>query len=124
MRSDFSYQIDEDSSQYPVLRLRGDLTARHAQEFREAATPLLVHGHVVLDFENLRFIDSSGLSALLLLRKREPEAVIYLAATSAPIRSLVEKMQLHHIFALPATVAEARIEMERCLATPQTVAAS
>lgn len=124
MRSDFSCQIDEDSPRGPVLRLRGDLTARHAPGFRDAAIPLLAHGHLVLDFENLRFVDSSGLSALLLLRKRQPDAVIYLAATSAPVRSLVEKMQLHHIFALPTTVAEAQAEIERSTPSPEAETAA
>ncbi len=55
---------------------------------------------VELNFENVEFIDSSGVGALLGVYKRLPEneASVRLKKVQAPVQSVIELLRLHRIF--------------------------
>ncbi|MGW2829351.1 STAS domain-containing protein [Streptomyces sp. NPDC001286] len=77
-----------------VVRVAGDLDYETHRELVDAVTPLLAPGDparhraagvVRLDFAGLHCVDSSGLSALLLLRRRADEAGVRLLLEARPV---------------------------------------
>lgn len=69
----FRMEVDEDGAGAPVLRLFGELDLVSAEAVQQALVAL-ARSKVVADLTNLEFIDSSGLAALLLARRRIQEA--------------------------------------------------
>ncbi|GHD85827.1 STAS domain-containing protein [Streptomyces naganishii] len=75
-----------------VVRVGGDLDYAGHDEFLHAVTTLLARRHAArhpvrelrLDFSGLRGVDSSGLSALLRIRRRTDEAGIALHLDERP----------------------------------------
>ncbi len=55
-----------------LLTLSGEFTADDTEQFRRATQERVSNGarHIVLDIENVDFIDSAGLEALLRLQER------------------------------------------------------
>lgn len=55
---------------------------------------------VELDFQNVEFIDSSGVGALLAVYKKMPEqdSSVRLSNVQAPVQSVIELLRLHRIF--------------------------
>jgi len=55
---------------------------------------------VELDFEEVGFIDSSGVGALLGVYKRLPnsDGQVRLTSVQAPVQSVIELLRLHRIF--------------------------
>lgn len=79
------------------------LDAGSAKEFKAAATPLLVSGaRLVFDLSGLRFVDSSGLGALLscLRQLNANGGDLKLCGASKPVRALFELVRMHRVFEL------------------------
>lgn len=85
-----------------VVELREDnLDASNVREFKEAVQAL-IHGRtrVVLDMSGVKFVDSSGLGALIsclrLLNSQKGD--FKLCSMSKTVRALFELMRMHRVF--------------------------
>lgn len=94
-----------------VLELREDnLDASNVRAFREAAQSLMhEHARVVLDMAGVKFIDSSGLGALIscLRQANSRRGDVRLCEMSRTVRALFELMRMHRVFSIHETRAEA-----------------
>jgi anti-sigma B factor antagonist len=94
-----------------VLELREDnLDAGNVRDFKEAAQALMQQRtRVVLDLSGVKFIDSSGLGALIscLRRLHELRGDFRLCEMSRTVRALFELMRMHRVFGIHTTRAEA-----------------
>jgi anti-sigma B factor antagonist len=94
-----------------IAKIPGEtLDAGSAKEFKAAAVPMLNAGaKVVFDLSGLRFIDSSGLGALLscLRQLNGVGGDLKLCGTSKPVRALFELVRMHRVFELCNTVDDA-----------------
>lgn len=85
-----------------VIELRVDnLDASNVREFKDAVQALIhEQNRVVLDMTAVKFVDSSGLGALIsclrLLNTRRGD--FKLCAMSKPVRALFELMGMHRVF--------------------------
>jgi anti-sigma B factor antagonist len=69
----FHYDIEEteDENQYltTVIRYHGRLISENTAEIRALVGPMIVRGgHIILDFTDLEYLDSSGLGAIVSLK--------------------------------------------------------
>jgi anti-sigma B factor antagonist len=86
------------------------LDAGSAKEFKAAAASMLTPGaKVIFDLSGLRFIDSSGLGALLscLRQLNGVGGDLKLCGTSKPVRALFELVRMHRVFELCNTSEDA-----------------
>jgi anti-sigma B factor antagonist len=87
-----------------VLELRQDsLDASNVREFREAVQPLIQgRNRVVIDLAGVKFVDSSGLGALIscLRRLNEQNGDLRLCNMSTTVQALFELMRMHHVFTI------------------------
>lgn len=87
-----------------VLRVNGltELNASNAAAFREQARAALlpVHTRLDLDFAQLRFLDSSGLGALVALHKSmvSRNGHVRIIAPQAHVLQVFELTRMHRIF--------------------------
>lgn len=87
-----------------------ELDASNTAEFKQRMAPVLAeHRFVVIDLEPVRFIDSSGLGAMLsCLRQLSPKGGdLKLCGLSKPVRAAFELVRLHRVLDIHATRAEA-----------------
>ncbi|WP_119154983.1 STAS domain-containing protein [Caldimonas tepidiphila] len=90
--------------------LEEHLDASNAAAFKDAMQPLVQDGaRIVLDMARLRFVDSSGLGALLFCLRQAGarQGAFKLCAPSKPVRSLFELMRMHRVFDIHETCDEA-----------------
>ncbi len=94
-----------------VAHLQGEaLDASNAKEFKAKAASLIVPGaKVVLDLSGLRFVDSSGLGALLscLRQLNACGGSLKLCSMQKPVRALFELVRMHRVFEIFNTREEA-----------------
>jgi anti-sigma B factor antagonist len=94
-----------------VLELReAALDMGNARDFRDAAHELIQErSRVVLDMAEVRFVDSSGLGALIscLRQVRGNQGDMKLCAMSKPVRALFELTRMHRVFNIIETRDEA-----------------
>ncbi|MDC8772996.1 STAS domain-containing protein [Roseateles albus] len=94
-----------------VIELREDnLDASNVREFREAAQSLMQeHSHVVLDMSGVKFVDSSGLGALIscLRQLNGRRGDFRLCEMSRTVRALFELMRMHRVFNIHDTRTDA-----------------
>ena len=94
-----------------VVVLPGEqLDASNAKEFKRDIAPLLEpRGKVVFDLAELRFVDSSGLGAILssLRQLNASGGDLRLCGMTKPVRALFELVRMNRIFAICATKDEA-----------------
>jgi anti-sigma B factor antagonist len=94
-----------------VLELReAALDVKNMREFREAAHALMQdQPQVVLDMTGVRFVDSSGLGALIscLRHVRGNQGDMKLCSMSKPVRALFELTRMHRVFNIIETRDEA-----------------
>ena len=94
-----------------VLDLREvALDVKNVREFRDAAHELMQdRPQVVLDMTGVRFVDSSGLGALLscLRHVRGNQGDMKLCSMSKPVRALFELTRMHRVFNIIETRDEA-----------------
>jgi anti-sigma B factor antagonist len=94
-----------------LVELREDaLDAARVRAFKDTFTSVVgSHNKVVLDLQGVRFVDSSGMGALIsclrLLDGRGGD--LRLASLSKPVRALLELMRMHRVFNIHETPAEA-----------------
>jgi anti-sigma B factor antagonist len=85
-----------------VIELHEDnLDASNVREFKDAVQAMIhEQTRVVLDMQAVKFVDSSGLGALIsclrLLNTRRGD--FKLCAMSKPVRALFELMRMHRVF--------------------------
>lgn len=84
-----------------------NLDASNVRDFREAMQRLMKdHAKVVLDMSAMKFVDSSGLGALIscLREANSRKGDFRLAAMSRPVRALFELMRMHRVFSIHEAV--------------------
>jgi anti-sigma B factor antagonist len=94
-----------------VIELREDnLDASNVREFRDAAASLMQERtRIVLDMSGVRFVDSSGLGALIscLRHANGSKGDFRLCEMSRTVRALFELMRMHRVFRIHDTRADA-----------------
>ena len=94
-----------------VLELREvALDVKNVREFRDTAHAMIQDkAQVVLDMTGVRFVDSSGLGALIscLRHVRGCQGDLKLCSMSKPVRSLFELTRMHRVFGIVETRDEA-----------------
>ena len=93
-----------------VVMPEGTLDASIAQEFKTAVASLVAPGaKIVFDLEPTRFVDSSGLGAIVsTLRKlHEVRGDVRLCRLNKPVRALFELVRMHKVFEIFNTREEA-----------------
>ena len=106
-------KLKEVSTDNDVLLIElneGNLDASNAREFRDSIQLMMrERTRVVLDMAGVKFVDSSGLGALIsclrLLNGREGD--FRLCAMSKPVRALFELMRIDRVFNIHNTRDEA-----------------
>lgn len=87
-----------------------ELDASNTAEFKQKMAPVLAeHRHVVIDLEQVRFVDSSGLGAMLscLRQLSEKGGDLALSGLSRSVRAAFELVRLHRVLNIFATRDEA-----------------
>ncbi len=94
-----------------VIELREDnLDASNVREFREAVQSLIQdRTRVVLDMTGVKFVDSSGLGALIscLRQANNRRGDFRLCEMSRSVHALFELMRMHRVFNIHGTRADA-----------------
>lgn len=94
-----------------IVELREDnLDVSNVAAFKEAIQALIAqHTKVVLDMEGVKFIDSSGLGALIscLRQLNARQGNMRLCHMSPSVVALFELMRMNRVFAIHPTQAEA-----------------
>lgn len=87
-----------------------ELDASNAQEFKRDLAPILqANSKLVFDLGRLRFVDSSGLGAMLscLRQVTAKGGDLKLCSMSKQVRALFELVRMHRIFEIYGTSDEA-----------------
>jgi anti-sigma B factor antagonist len=87
-----------------------DLDASNVAEFKRSIAPILqTETAVVLDLSRLRFVDSSGMGAILscLRQLRAKGGDLKLCGMTKPVRTVFELVRMHRIFDIYTTQQEA-----------------
>ena len=90
--------------------LATNLDASNVHAFREAMQQLMKdQTRVILDMAQMKFVDSSGLGALIacLRDANGRKGDFRLCAMSRSVRSLFELMRMHRVFSIYETVEDA-----------------
>lgn len=99
------------TTHHAVLMLQSDsLVSANVAEFkRQFMAAAGSHDHAVLDMSQVRFVDSSGMGALISCLKalHGRGGGLKLCALTPPVRALFELMRMHTVFELYNTLAEA-----------------
>lgn len=95
-----------------VLHVRDErVDAHNSQEFKDYLLHLLDSGAktLILDLSEVRFVDSSGLGALLSGHKNASlrEGRFALSGVQARVQSMFELTRLHRVFEIHPTVEDA-----------------
>jgi anti-sigma B factor antagonist len=102
---------DENAKEVAVVLIPGTtLDASNTKKFKSDVAPLATAGaRVIFDLSNLKFVDSSGLGAML-SSLRQINGVggdLKLCAMSKPVRALIELVRMHRVFEIYNTRQEA-----------------
>jgi anti-anti-sigma factor len=88
-----------------IIKPAGVLDAVKAIELRQQVSELLASGNnlVLLDMADVNFIDSSGLSALIITLKmlRTAGGDLYLCSIAEPVKNLLRVTRMDRLFDLP-----------------------
>ncbi len=87
-----------------------ELDASNVGEFKSAIAPALeAHAELILDLSRLRFVDSSGLGAILscLRQLTARGGDLKLCGMTKQVRAVFELVRMHRIFDIYATQGEA-----------------
>ena len=103
-------EVSTDNNVLLIELNEGNLDASNAREFRDSIQLMMrERTRVVLDMAGVKFVDSSGLGALIsclrLLNGREGD--FRLCAMSKPVRALFELMRIDRVFNIHNTREEA-----------------
>lgn len=103
------FQVDQIEG-CAVVRAGGEIDTRTVQGLDKAvAEAANLASHVIIDLAQVTFIDSTGLGALLYARKTGRTAGRSMSLVSPPpvVRRLLGSTQLHDVFAIHDSLAEA-----------------
>lgn len=87
-----------------------ELDASNSPEFKQRMAPVLAaHRNVIIDLEQVRFIDSSGLGAMLscLRQLTTKGGDLALCGLSKSVRAAFELVRLHRVLDIRASRADA-----------------
>ncbi|WP_309735318.1 STAS domain-containing protein [Chamaesiphon sp. OTE_75_metabat_556] len=88
-----------------IIKPAGIIDSVQANELCNQVSALLATGHnlVLLDMSDVNFIDSSGLSALIIALKmlRSAGGDLYLCSIAAPVRDLLNITRMDRLFDRP-----------------------
>ncbi len=87
-----------------------ELDASNVAEFKTAMDPILeARSQLILDLSRMRFVDSSGLGAILscLRQLRAKGGDLKLCGMTKQVRAVFELVRMHRIFDIYATQQEA-----------------
>jgi len=105
-----------EASNVLVIDLREDnLDASNVREFRDTVQSLIQgHSRVVLDMTGVKFVDSSGLGALIscLRQLNTRKGDFRLCNMSNTVRALFELMRMHRVFNIQATREDAIVSYD------------
>jgi anti-sigma B factor antagonist len=99
------------SGDIQILELEGRLDAHQAPQLSSWLSEN-IHagaGNLIISLEKVNFIDSIALAVLVkaIMRCRESDGKLHLCSLSSPVRIILELTQLHKVFDIFATEAEA-----------------
>jgi anti-sigma B factor antagonist len=87
-----------------VVDLNGEIDVYTSPKVKEAISDLIDKGHysIVINLENVRYIDSTGLGVLIggLKRVREHSGTVHLVCTNPQIRKIFDITGLAKIFGI------------------------
>jgi anti-sigma B factor antagonist len=105
---------EADRDGWTVVRASGDLDLTTAPRLREQVVKVVTSGqpNVVLDLEEVDFVDSTGLGVIvgLLKRTRSQGGDLRLVSTRRSLQKVLELTSLHQALPLARTVDEALSE--------------
>jgi len=94
-----------------VVDLNGEIDVYTSPKVKEAISDLIDKGHyaIVINLENVRYIDSTGLGVLIggLKRVREHSGTVHLVCTNPQIRKIFDITGLAKVFGIYDTEAAA-----------------
>ena len=93
----------EEQADRTVLTVTGEIDVQTSVELRTQVDDLDVsHGTLVLDLSAVGFVDSSGLGALLGIKKQQERAGgrLVLAGLSSPVRRIISITKMDRVFDL------------------------
>jgi anti-sigma B factor antagonist len=102
--------IEKDGNVTIVTLPPDQLDAGNVAEFKRDVAPLIGNSaRVVIDLSRLRFVDSSGLGAMLscLRQLNASGGELKLCGMARPVRALFELVRMHRVFDIHATRDEA-----------------
>jgi anti-sigma B factor antagonist len=104
-------EVDQSRSPYTVLSVKGEVDVYTAPRLREKLVELVSEGHrkVVVDLEEVDFLDSTGLGVLVggLKRLRSHGGDLMLVSTQGRILKVFEITGLTGVFRISSSVEEA-----------------
>src|SRR5699024_6056791 len=100
-----------DRSPYRIIEVGGEIDVYTAPSLREAVVEAVDKGHVqlIIDVENVDFLDSTGLGVLVgaLKRVRSEDGSLDIVCTHARLLKIFEITGLDKVFGLYSSVGEA-----------------
>jgi anti-sigma B factor antagonist len=101
---------EHDAAGWTVVRASGEIDVATAPLLREQLTELVDAGtvHVVVDLEDVDFIDSTGLGVLVgsVRRARAADGDVRLVCTNPRILKVFAATGLHEVFTIGSTLDE------------------
>jgi anti-sigma B factor antagonist len=111
MVSSISYTVEEVAPNKAVIHMSGRLDAHSAPPFKEALKAVIGSGRIylVMDLQEVTFIDSNGLSTFISLFKavRESNGSMLLAHISPQVKVALSQTHLDRVFSLHPDVPTA-----------------
>lgn len=108
-------------ARHSVVRLPAEVDLGSASEVRDALLSAVNRGsvHLVVDATRTRFLDSSGLNALVRARERTDRlgGSLHLVTSCPAVLRVLALSQLDRVIAVVPTLAEA----QRCTSHPETI---
>ncbi len=102
-----------------IIRPAGVIDGIQANQLRHQVGELLASGNnfVMLDLADVNFIDSSGLSAMIIALKmlRVAGGDLYLCSIAEPVRNLLSMTRMDRLFETSIIPALVRVEAEKLL---------
>lgn len=92
-----------------IVRLSGEIDVANSEAVQGHLAGLVELGHLVIDLSGVTFMDSSGLSALIVAHKRTESLghSVRLVGAHGPVRRVLEVTQIDRLIAYHDDVADA-----------------